>query len=314
VRDQHLRNRKTDAARASRYQADSIHADRIVRVATAVIIGAGDLGGALARQLAAVDVLSNVTLVDEAGGVAQGKALDIRQAAPIDCYSTIVMGATALDVVVGATFVVVADRGDLQGEWRDDAGVELIRRIATLNAVAPIVCAGAMQAPLVERAVRELGVSRSRILGTAPEALRSAVTAVAALEAGCAATDLSLTVLGRPPDQIIVPWEDASIAGRRATSVLAPPAVTRLDSRLARLWPPGPLTLAAATTRVIYSAFSRTPQTLCAFVSMTREEGSHGTVGMLPVTLSPRGIASVATPALSTRDRVRLESALSIQK
>ncbi len=314
VRKQHLCNRKTNAARASRYEADLIHADRIVRVATAVIIGAGDLGGALARQLAAVDVVSNVTLVDEAGGVAQGKALDIRQAAPIDGCSTIVIGATALDVVVDAAFVVVADRGDLQGEWRDDAGIGLIRRITTLNAAAPIVCAGAMQAPLVERAVRELGISRSRIFGTAPEALRSAVTAVAALEAGCATTDLSLTVLGCPPNQIIVPWEDASIAGRRATSILTPPAVTRLDARLARLWPPGPLTLASATTRAIDSALSRAPRTLCAFVSMTREEGSFGHVGMLPVTLSPRGVASVARPALSTRDRVRLESALSMQK
>ena len=69
-------------------QADAIHADRIVRVATTVILGAGDLGGALARQLAAADVVSTVVLVDEAGSVAQGKALDIRQASPVDRYST----------------------------------------------------------------------------------------------------------------------------------------------------------------------------------------------------------------------------------
>jgi malate dehydrogenase len=282
-------------------------------VPTAVIIGAGDLGGALARQLAAVDAVSNVTLVDEAGGVAHGKALDIRQAAPVDRYSTVVVGATAFDAVVGASAIVIADRGGAQGEWRDDGGVGLLGRVARLNTAAPIVCAGATQAPLVERAVRELGVSRSRIFGTAPEALRSAVIALAALEAGCAATDISLTVLGRPPDQIIVPWEDASIAGRRASSILTPPAVTRLDARLARLWPPGPLTLASAATRAIQSALSRAPRTLCAFVSVTREEGSLGIVGMLPVMLSPTGIAAVATPVLSTRDRVRLESALSIE-
>jgi malate/lactate dehydrogenase len=314
VREQHSRNRKTNTACASRHEADSIHADRIVRVPTAVIIGAGDVGGALARQLAAIDVVSNLTLVDEAGDVAHGKALDIRQAAPIDRYSTVVSGATALDVVIGAAVVVIADRGDAHGEWRDDAGAGLIGQITRLNAAAPIICAGAMQASLVERAVRELGVARSRVFGTAPEALRSAVAAIAALEAGCATTDIGLTVLGRPPDQIVVPWEDASIAGQRATAILTPQAVTRLDARLPRLWPPGPFTLASAATRAVHAALSRAPRPLCAFVSVTREEGVLGNVGMLPVTLSPKGIASVTTPALSTRDRIRLESALSMQK
>ncbi len=53
-----------------------------------VILGAGELGGALARQLAAADVAAQITLIDSAGSVAAGKALDILQAAPVDGYST----------------------------------------------------------------------------------------------------------------------------------------------------------------------------------------------------------------------------------
>jgi malate dehydrogenase len=280
-------------------------------VTTTVIIGAGDLGGAVARQLAAIDTVSTVTLVDATGSVAQGKALDIQQAAPIDGYSTAIVGTAALEAVIGATFIVLADQaGRHPGEWRDDAGVGLVGRIAALNTTAPIVCAGAEQAPVVERAVRDIGVARNRIFGTAPAALGAAVAAVTALEARCAATDVSLCVLGRPPHQIIVPWEDASIAGRRASAVLSPPALTRLDNRLAKLWPPGPFTLASAAARAIESALTTTPRTLSAFVAVPRGEGSTGGVGMLPVALSPRGIAEVMTPLLSTRDRVRLETAL----
>jgi malate dehydrogenase len=286
-------------------------------VATAVILGAGELGGATARQLAAADVVSRVILVDEAGTVAQGKALDIRQAAPIDRYRTALDGATALDVVVDAQFIVLADpfarepfdsAGSrvAQGELQDDAAVGLVRRVAALNQTAPILCAGAQHAPVVERAVRELGVSRTRIFGSAPEALGSAIISMTALEAGCAATDVSLIVVGRPPHHIIVPWEDASIAGRRATSVLPPPALTRLDARLSKLWPPGPLTLGAAAARAIRIALSRTPRTISAFVCVTRD-----VVGMLPVTLTSRGIGAVVTTPLSARDQVRLETALS---
>jgi hypothetical protein len=134
--------------------------------------------------------------------------------------------------------------------------------------------------------------------------------ALAALEAGCAATDISLTVIGRPPNQIIVPWEDASIAGRRATSVLTPPALTRLDGRLSKLWPPGPFSLAAAAAKAICSAVTLTPRAISAFVAFAREGSVLQPVGMLPVTVSPRGIDGILAPALSTRDRVRLETAL----
>lgn len=279
-------------------------------MATAVILGAGDLGGAIARQLAAADVISTVTLMDEAESVASGKALDIRQAGAIERSVAVVKGSGSLDVVVDAQFIVLADTAAQSVEWRDDAAVGLIARVLRLNETAPIVCAGASQDTAIERAVRDFGVPRHRIFGTAPEAFRFAVAAITALEAGCAAPDVSLSVVGRPPAHIIVPWEDASIAGRRATAVLPAPALARLGARLPRLWPPGPLALAGAAARAIAAARSRTPHTISAFVSLTRDEGTLGRVGMLPVLLNDRGVSAVLKPALSRRDQVRLDTAL----
>jgi malate dehydrogenase len=280
-----------------------------------VILGAGELGGALARQLAAAQIASTIVVVDQAGSVAEGKALDIRQAAPIDRYATAVIGTTDESVVVGADALVIADRFSTGGaapdaEWQNDPAVALVRRLALLNQSAMILCAGARQLDVVERSVRETGIARHRLIGSAPEALRSAIVAMTALEAGCTPLDICLTVVGRPPAQIIVPWDDASIAGRRATDVLTPPAITRLDARLARLWPPGPLTLASAATRVLAAAASRAQDVLSALVAVTREEGDRGRVGMLPVTVSATGVARILSPNLSSRDRVRLDTAL----
>lgn len=275
-----------------------------------VIIGAGELGGALARQIAAADIAARVVLVDEAGKAAEGKALDIRQAAPVDGYSTDVRGTADESTAATADAVVIADRFASNDEWRGDAGVALVRRLRHLNRSALMICAGAEHLEIVGRSVREGGLDPRRLLGSAPEALRGAVVSLTTLEAHCCPSEVSLTVVGRPPAHTIVPWEDASIAGRRATAVLSPPAITRLDGRLARLWPPGPLALASAAARFLSAAATRLPHTLSAFVAASTD--GHR-IGMLPVAMK-QGEVTVVAPTLSVRDRVRLDSALAFSE
>lgn len=280
-------------------------------MSTVTIIGAGEIGGALARQLAAIDLVSRIVLVDDLANVAAGKALDIAQSSAVDRYHTTVSGTADVAAVVGAAFVVIADTAAQPStEWKDEGGLALVRRVAGLNQLAPIICAGAAQFSLVERGVNELGVSRMRLFGSAPEALRSAIIAIVALEAGAAPSDISLSVLGRPPHQVIVPWDEAALAGRCATQVLSAAQLARLDARIARLWPPAPYTLAAAANRLIRSALTRTPRVHAALVAVTREEGSPGRSAMMPVILSPSGIANLVAPSLSARDRVRFETAM----
>ena len=131
-------------------------------VRSIVILGAGELGGALARQIAAADITRRVVLVDEAGTVAAGKALDVQQAAPVDGYTTEVMGTRDEAAVVGADAIVIADRFQSSSEWQDDAGVALVQRVAYLNPSAPVLCAGARQLEVVERSIREAGLSPAR--------------------------------------------------------------------------------------------------------------------------------------------------------
>jgi len=280
-------------------------------VSTAVILGAGDIGGALARQLAAIDVVNRIVIVDDLATVAAGKALDVAQSAPVDRYHTTMSGSADVAAVVGAVAVVIADgAANPSTEWKDEGGLALVRRVAGLNQLAPIVCAGATQASLVERGVNELGISRMRLFGSAPEALRSAITAIVSLEAGAAPQDISLSVLGRPAQQIIVPWDEASIAGRSATEVLSAAQLARLDARIARLWPPGAYALGSAAARVVRTALTRARRVHAALVAVNREEGSPGRSAMMPVTLEPTGIATLVTPALSSRDRVRFETTM----
>jgi malate dehydrogenase len=280
-------------------------------VSTAVILGAGDIGGALARQLAALDVVSRIVIVDELATVAAGKALDVAQSSPVDRYHTAMSGTADVAAVVGAAVIVVADSAKApSAEWKDEAGLALVKRVAGLNQIAPIICAGTSQASVIEKGVGEGSVSRMRLFGSAPEALRSAITAIVSLEAGAAPADISLSVLGRAPGHIIVPWDEAAIAGRTATEVLNAAQLARLDARIARLWPPGPYALAGAAARIIRTAVTQSGRVHAALVAVTRDEGTPGRSAMMPITLKPQGIAALVAPALSARDRVRFETTM----
>lgn len=275
-----------------------------------VVLGAGAIGAATARQVAAARLAARVIMVDDAASVASGKALDIAQAAPVDRYDTALAGTDDEAAVVGAGVIVVADRANGDSEWADEAGLALVGRVVRLNEQAAVVCAGAGQRSVIDRAVHEIGLPRPRIFGTAPEALRGAITALVALEAEVGPGDVSLLVVGRPPQDVIVSWDSASLSGRRAVDVLPPPALTRLDGRAARLWPPGPHALGSAAAKVIRSMLTRAARTHVLEVALTRDEGTGRRAAMLPARVGPRGILRIEPAPLSARDRVRLDSTL----
>ena len=74
------------------------------------IIGAGELGGATAHALARRDLVAAIRLIDDRGRLAEGIALDIMQAAPLEGFATEVTGSTSLADAGGAAVGVIADR------------------------------------------------------------------------------------------------------------------------------------------------------------------------------------------------------------
>src|SRR5262245_24536780 len=147
------------------------------------IVGAGALGGTLAHRLASRGRISEVRLIDEQASVAQGKALDIQQSGAVDAFCTHLTSAGAIEAAAGADAIVVADssRGDV--EHSGEAGLALVKRIASVETAAPLIFAGASQRLLLARAALELHVAPRRLIGSAPAALESSVRALAGLEA-----------------------------------------------------------------------------------------------------------------------------------
>jgi malate dehydrogenase len=273
------------------------------------IIGAGELGGSLAHLLARRDVASSIQLIDDAGRVADGKALDIMQSAPIDQFATRLIGSPEIATAAAAALIFVADKAR-GGEWQDEEAFLLLKRIQQLGSDPIIVFAGATYRTLIERGVRELRLPRARLVGSAPEALASAVRAVVALETGGSPRDVALTVLGVPPSQIVVPWEDAAIGGLSAISVLDEPSRRRLAAMVPALWPPGPYALAAAAVKSAEAILGRTRSSITAFVAPDDSLGRRSRTVALPIRLGFSGFQGTELPQLNPHDRVALENAM----
>lgn len=273
------------------------------------IIGAGELGGALAHVLARRDAVGAIRLIDESGHVAAGKALDIAQAGAVESFATQMSGSTDISTAAGAAIVVIADRVG-GGEWNSDDGLMLLKRLIQMASGAILLCAGASQRELVERGVRELGIHRARLFGSAPEALVAAARAIVALEMRGSPRDVALALIGVPPSQIVLPWDDATIGGFAAVRVLDEPSRRRIDARLPALWPPGAYALASAASKVIEAIAGRSRQRAVCFVGPDDGEGRGTRAAALPVRLGPGGIASVVLPSLNVHDRVALDNAM----
>jgi malate dehydrogenase len=278
---------------------------------TVCIIGAGELGGAIAHALARRERVGSVVLIDAAAKIAAGKALDIQQAGAVEGFHTRLSGTDDISRVTGCSVCVVADRGGPSSvEWQGDEGLAMLTRVSGYLGRAPIVFAGTGHGPLLLAAARESGLRRECLIGSAPGALASAVTAIVAMEARCSPSEVLLTVLGTPPDRFVVPWSEASIGGHALERVLTQVQLARLEARMPRLWPPGPYALGLSAARVAEGLLTSSRRAFPVLSVLAGEFGVHGRLGVLLALLSPAGIAHVRVPELNTRERVQLETAL----
>lgn len=270
------------------------------------ILGAGELGGAIAHALAGRGRVREITLVDDAAGVASGKALDIQQAGPIDRIDVHLGAATDLLAAASASVIVLADAVG-SGEWMDDRGLALVDRLVRAGTAAAFVFAGPNQTTLMRAASRELGVAANRMVGTAASAVVGTVRALVGLEAGGAGTGVSVTVGGRPPT-FVVAWSSATIAGSLVTDRVPAHRLLAVGRSLKRFWPPSPRAIAAPTARIVEALVGGSRDLHQAMTILEGDFGSRGGVGMMPLSIGPGRVLARVMPSLSPQERTEIES------
>ena len=138
------------------------------------IIGAGEVGASCATCLADRDFVNEIVIVDVKPGLAEGKALDLRQSAALKRFDTIVKGYTADYAATANSDVVVITSGITRkpGMERSDliatnAGIvrEVSQQVANYSPDAVIVVVSNPLDVLCYCAWKSSGFPANRVLG-----------------------------------------------------------------------------------------------------------------------------------------------------
>ena len=96
------------------------------------IVGAGQTGGAMARELAPRGY-ADIVLLDVVEGIPQGKALDMSQAGPVIGFDSMIVGSNDWADTAGSDIVVITSgKPRLPGMSRDDlvtANTEIVKSV-----------------------------------------------------------------------------------------------------------------------------------------------------------------------------------------
>ena len=138
-------------------------------------------------------------------------------------------------------------------------------------------------------------VRHARLVGTRPSG---------------APAEVLLSLLGAPPDGFVVAWSEATVGGYLLERVLTPVQLTRIQQRVANLWPPRPYALGLAAAIVAESVVHSGRRSVHVLSLLDGEFGVRDRIAAIPAFVASTGIVGTRVPSLSTRERVLLETAL----
>lgn len=184
------------------------------------LIGAGQIGGTLAL-LAGMKELGDVTLVDIAEGVPQGKALDLAELSPVEGYDCDYKGSNEYDVIDGADVVIVtAGVPRKPGMSRDDLigiNTKVIESVgANIKKYAPDAFVIVITNPLdvmVEIMHRVTGFPAHKVVGMAGVLDSARFRYFLADEFDVSVEDVSAFVLGGHGDSMVPLTRYSTVAG-----------------------------------------------------------------------------------------------------
>jgi len=94
--------------------------------------------------------------------------------------------------------------------------------------------------------------------------------------------------------------------------VLSQVQLRRIEERISKLWPLGPYALGAAAGRIVEALLAASRRSYNVLTVLGGEFGVRNRIGTVPALLASSGIVHTRVPALNTRERVQLETALGV--
>lgn len=203
------------------------------------VVGAGNVGATCANVLAHKDVVKQVVLLDIKGDLAKGKALDSWQQAPIDYYSTSLIGTDDYTDTAGSDIVVItAGIPRKPGMSRDDlisinAGiVNSVTKSIMEHSENPIIIIVSNPLDVMTYAAfRSAGLPSNRVFGMAGILDTARYRAFLATELNVSPKDIQAVLMGGHGDTMVPLPRYTTVAGIPVTEMIDSEALNAIVER-----------------------------------------------------------------------------------
>jgi malate dehydrogenase len=289
------------------------------------VVGAGHVGATAAQRLAEMELAREVILVDVAEGIAEGKALDQWESAPVEGFDTRVRGSTGYDLSEGSDlFIVTAGIARKPGMSRADllkTNAGIIRSVSQeIARVAPDAIVIMVTNPLdvMSYVAREAtGFPRERVFGMAGVLDTARYRSFIAMELDCSVEDIQALVLGGHGDSMVPLVSYTSVSGIPLTQLLSK---DRIDALIDRTRKGGAEIVGLLKTGSAYYAPSSAAVQMAEAIARDKRrilpcaawlEGEYGLDGLymgVPCKLGEGGLQGILEVELTDQEREALHA------
>ncbi|TNF39370.1 MAG: malate dehydrogenase [Cytophagales bacterium] len=289
------------------------------------VVGAGNVGATCADVLAYREIAEEIVLVDIKEGVAEGKALDIWQKAPINQYDSKTVGSTADYSKTANSDVVVITSGlpRKPGMTRDDlietnAGIvkSVTENVIKYSPEAIIIVVSNPLDVMTYQAHLTSGLPRTKVMGMAGILDTARYRAFLADELNVSGKEIQAILMGGHGDTMVPLPRYTTVAGIPVTELVAK---DKLDAIIERTKFGGGELVKLMGTSAWYAPGSAAAQMVEAILKNQRRvfpvciklDGEYGIDDCylgVPVILGKNGIEKVIELDLNEEEKALLET------
>ena len=202
------------------------------------IVGAGNVGATTAH-IAATRQLGDIVLLDIVEGLAEGKALDIAEAAPLQLYDCNVVGTTDWQKTAGSNLVIITSGLPRKpGMSRDDLLAKNVRIVKDVSrkiseyspeSIVIVVC-NPLDA-MVYTAAKITGFAKNKVMGMAGALDSARFSHFLAQELSVSVRDIKCVLMGGHGDDMVPLPRFTTVNEKPITELLNKSKITELIER-----------------------------------------------------------------------------------
>ncbi len=289
------------------------------------IVGAGNVGATTAH-IAATRQLGDIVLLDIVEGLAEGKALDIAEAGPVQLYDSLITGTQDWQKTADSHLVIITSGLPRKpGMSRDDLlakNVKIVKDVSqqiakhSPDSIVIVVC-NPLDA-MVYAASKVTGFAKNKVMGMAGELDSARFSYFLATELGVSVKNIKCVLMGGHGDDMVPLPRFTSISGKSVIELLDKAKLDELIERTRKggieivnlLGYSAYYAPAAGAVKMAEAILKdkKTEVSCCAYCDSEYDAGGYF-VGV-PVVLGENGVEKIIELDLNNSERAQFQKSL----